>query len=402
MIKYILMFVICFAFAAPVFADEEVSLIDLFGEETKKEEAEKAIEKKKQEEQKAQAETEAVAENDTDTKEKVDDSGMFSFLNFSFLRKDKAEEFVRKSDEPQEIYEKRIDKLAEEGDVDACLTLGYMYLYGENGVEQDEEKAFKYYSIAAEKEDKIALNNLGSLYFSGIGVEKDIKTAAELFERAAELGNNEAAVNLAFVYLTTIKNPDATLRSNIVRLFNQAATGGNITAQYMMGMIYYHGYGISQNYERAFRFLQKAASQYDEAQYQLALRYMNAEGTPRNYKKAVDNLVKAANQGYIPAMVWLGDILAQGTSYPKNEYESYIWYNIASVYDPTSVASKRDRLEKKLKIEEVMQAQNAAEKFKSKPTPITDYVHRTFGVNLADYVSIGEEQRGETAKEEKQ
>ena len=63
-------------------------------------------------------------------------------------------------------------RLAEEGDVDACLTLGYMYLYGENGVARDPERAFKYYSMAAAQEDKIAVNNLGSLYYSGIGTEK--------------------------------------------------------------------------------------------------------------------------------------------------------------------------------------------------------------------------------------
>ena len=384
MIKYILMFLIVFAFALPAMADEEVSLLDLFGEESKQEVAQKAEKQEIQKEVKNHTETESAAENKAE--EKVDEAGMFSFLNFSFLRKEKAEEFARKSDEAQDIYEKRIDSLAEEGDVDACLTLGFMYLYGENGVEQDEEKAFKYYSIAAEKEDKIALNNLGSLYFSGIGVKKDVAKAAELFEKAAKLGNNEAAVNLAFVYLTSLPKQDAAVRSNIVRLFNQAAKGNNITAQYMMGMIYYYGYGISKNDEKSFLLLKKAATQYDEAQYQLALRYIRAEGTPRNYKNAVNNLKKSAHQGYIPSMVLLGDILAEGSSYPKNEYEAYIWYNIASVYDPAGVSQKRDLMEKKLKIEQVLQAQGISEKFSPKPTPITDYVHKTFGTNLAEYV----------------
>ena len=387
MIKYIAMLFVCAVSVSTAYADDDLSLIDLFGEETKKQDVQKSEKQETWSDVESAKKQALSSEKETDDKEKVDDEGVFSFLNFSFLRKDKTKELARKNDEPQESYEERINRLANEGDVDACLTLGYMYLYGENGLEQDAQKAFQYYWMAAEKNDKIALNNLGSLYFSGIGVKKDKKRAVELFENAAQLGNNEASINLAFVYLTSVKNIDANMRSTIVRLFNQAAEGGNITGQYMMSMIYYNGYGIAKNDERAFVLLKKAAEQYDEAQYQLALRYMNAEGTPRNYKNAVANLVKAAKQGHIPSMVWLGDILSAGTSYPKNEYEAYIWYNIASVYDAPNVAEKRDILEQKLKIEEVLQAQETAESFKSKPTAITDYVHRTFGVNLADYVS---------------
>ncbi|MBR1648608.1 MAG: sel1 repeat family protein [Alphaproteobacteria bacterium] len=384
MIKYILAFVLVFA-TAPVWADDEPSLLDLFGEEEKKEAAENV--------KPTDSPSQVVKKEEVTEEAKADeDEGVFSFLNFSFLRnKEKAKEFVRKTDEPQETYEERMSRLANDGDIEACLTLGYMYLDGEQGLERDDEKALMYYSMAAEKKDKIALNNLGSLYYNGIGTKKDVVKAAQLFEEAAALGNNEAAVNLAFVYLTNSSfsgdQERAAHRSRVVRLFNQAAEGGNATAQYMMGMIYYNGFGLNKNDDKAFQYLKKAAAQYDEAQYQLALRYMNAEGTPRNYGNAVNNLIRAAKQGHIPSMLWLGDILAAGTSYPKNEYEAYVWYNIASVYDPKNAAERRDKLESKLKIEEVLQAQAAAESYKSEPTEITDYVHRTFGVNLADYVT---------------
>ena len=387
MIKYIFIALLSLIFTFPAVADEnEPSLIDLFGEEEKKEQVEKEREapdlfSKAAKEETKKAESEEV-------KEEVDEKGMFSFLNFSFLRdKDKAKEFTRKDDEPKESYEERMTRLADEGDVDACLTLGYMYLYGEGGMQSDSEKAFKYYSMAADKGDKIAMNNLGSLYYSGIGTKKDVRQAIKLFDDAAKLGNNEAAVNLAFIYLTSGATDNPTVKSAVVKLFNQAANGDNITAQYMMGMIYYNGFGITKNDDKAFQMLRKAASQYDEAQYQLALRYMNAEGTPRNYGNAVANLIKAAKQGHIPSMLWLGDILAVGTSFPKNEYEAYVWYNIASVYDAKNASEKRDMLEGKLKIEEVLQAQATAEKFKTQPTAITDYVHKTFGVNLAEYVT---------------
>lgn len=40
-------------------------------------------------------------------------------------------------------------KLAEKGDVNAQLLLGYSYLYGENGAKVDYDKAFEYYAKAA-------------------------------------------------------------------------------------------------------------------------------------------------------------------------------------------------------------------------------------------------------------
>ena len=53
-----------------------------------------------------------------------------------------------------------------------------MYLYGEDGVPVDYKKAFTYYNMAAAQNDPIAVNNLGSLYFSGIGTEKNFTKAA--------------------------------------------------------------------------------------------------------------------------------------------------------------------------------------------------------------------------------
>lgn len=356
-------------------ADPDMSLIDLFGEETKKEEKVSQPEVKSFEPEKKKEKEEKV---------KVDDEGVFSFLNFSFLKKkEKVEEFARKPEEPQESFLERMTRTAEEGNVDACLTLGYMYLYGENGVERDEKKAFRYYSMAAAQEDKIAVNNLGSLYYSGIGTEKNVNKAVEMFDKAARLGNGEAAINLAFIYLTSSSNIS---NQRIFELLQQAANTGNITAQYMVGYSYYRGFAVQKNYKKAFDLIKQAAVSFDEAQYELAQRYINAEGTPRNYGNAVKYLTEAAHQGHIQAMMDLGDILATGTSYQKNEYQAYIWFNIASVYGIEGAAEKRDALEKILKIEEVLQAQAAAETFKEKPTEMTQYIRQTFGTNLASYI----------------
>lgn len=154
----------------------------------------------------------------------------------------------------------------------------------------------------------------------------------------------------------------------------------------MMGYSYYRGFVVAKDFKKAFDLIKQAAVSYDEAQYELAQRYINAEGTPRNYGNAVKYLTQAAHQGNVQAMMDLGNILAAGTSYQKNEYQAYIWFNIASVYGIEGAAEKRDALEKILKIEEVLQAQAAAETFKEKPSEMTQYIRQTFGRGLGGYI----------------
>jgi TPR repeat protein len=50
-------------------------------------------------------------------------------------------------------------KAAEQGDADAQLEVGEAYRYGK-GVEQDEEKAFKWWKLAAEQGHERAKYNL--------------------------------------------------------------------------------------------------------------------------------------------------------------------------------------------------------------------------------------------------
>ena len=165
----------------------------------------------------------------------ADDRGIFSFLNFSFIKKPAKEEIEIKEGTQQPTETKvnetplqKLLRLADEGNANAQLSLGYMYLYGTDGVNVDHAQAFKYYEIAAAQDNKIALNNLGSLYFNGIGTQTNYLKAAQLFARAAELGSDDAAVNLAFIYLSGSnqnKNLDETI-----------ATGGRCRQQY--GKIY--------------------------------------------------------------------------------------------------------------------------------------------------------------------
>lgn len=313
-----------------------------------------------------------------------EDKGIFSFMDFSFLKKD-GPKLTAGPNERKDSFVKRVTRQAEEGNIDAQLTLGYMYLYGENGVEKDYSKAFQYYNMAAQQNDSIAINNVGSLYFSGIGTERSLSKAAQMFEKASELGNTEAAVNLSFIYLTkdsALNNPRAA-----VDLLKSASEAGNPTAKFLLGYAYFKGFVVEQNYKKSIALIREAANaKYDDAEYMLGYMYLNGLGITKNYGNAVKYFTLAANQGNVDAMMELGNILAAGTMYTQDLYHAHILFNIASVHGVTSAVEKRDFLEKKLKIEEVLQAQAEAENFKEKPSELTSYVKQTFGENIRHYI----------------
>lgn len=88
--------------------------------------------------------------------------------------------------------ENTVITLAEQGDADAQLIVGYMYLSGSNGVERDEEKAKYWIKKAAEQKDADAEAVLGTLYYA----EKDNKLATYWLERACMQANEQACVLL--------------------------------------------------------------------------------------------------------------------------------------------------------------------------------------------------------------
>ena len=328
--------------------------------------------------------TSAEKEKKPEPEPAEEDKGIFSFMDFSFL-KNKGPKIQANPNEKKESFVQRVTRQAEEGNIDAQLTLGYMYLYGESGVEKDYAQAFKYYNMAAMQNDSIAINNMGSLYFSGIGTEKSLSKAAQMFEKAAQMGNTEAAVNLAFIYLTkgsSLNNP-----REAIQLLKSASEAGNPTAKYLLGYAYFKGLVVDKNYKKAIALIRAAANaHYADAEYMLGYMYLNGQGITKNYGNAVTYFTLAAHQGNVDAMMELGNILAAGTMYTKDLYHAHIWFNVASVHGVTSAAEKRDYLESKLKIEEVLQAQAEAESFREKPSELTSYIEQTFGKNISHYI----------------
>lgn len=276
---------------------------------------------------------------------------------------------------------------ADAGDIEAQLNLGYTFLYGVNGVNADYKQALLYYEMAAKQGSAVAYNNLGSLYFSGIGTDIDYAKAIHFFEEAAKLGSSDAAVNLAIIYLGN----DAQSKSEddfkkVLDLLKQAQKDNTI-AKYLLGYCHFTGFLVKKDYAKAFKLIRPIADeQYDEAQMILTDFYINGWGTTKNYTRAVQSLQDAAAQGNPDAMMRLADILVAGKIYKTDIKQAHILYNVASVMGKKDAGEKRDALEANLGIEDLLEIQADAENYKPNPSEKTLFIRQTFGDSLRVYV----------------
>jgi TPR repeat protein len=128
-----------------------------------------------------------------------------------------------------------------------------------------------------------------------------------------------------------------------------------------LGICYYKGKGVIQNYSKAFKWFQKSANQgYDEAfdliqrcadqgnvdaQYWLGICYYKGEGAEQDFTKAFKWFQKSANQGYDEAFnfiqrcadrgnedaqYWLGIYYYKSEGVKQNYNKAFKWFHKAT------------------------------------------------------------------------
>ena len=91
--------------------------------------------------------------------------------------------------------------LAERGQANAQLNLGYMYDTGK-GVAQNDAEAVKWYQRAADQGLALAQGTLGAMYAKGRGVPQNDLEAVKWYRRAAEQGGPQAQFDIGLMYAT--------------------------------------------------------------------------------------------------------------------------------------------------------------------------------------------------------
>ncbi len=162
----------------------------------------------------------------------------------------------QKEDFPAALSE--FEKAAESGDPMALHMLGSLYFEG-RGVEKNLKKAAEYFSEAADKGFRAAQWSVGLMYHQGNGVKKDIPKAIGYYEKGAEGGDPRCSFSLGQIYRTgegVKRNPEKTLY-----YFHQAATKGYIPAFNEYGLLYVEGFGVEINLVEGYAWIALGVSE---------------------------------------------------------------------------------------------------------------------------------------------
>lgn len=193
-------------------------------------------------------------------------------------------------------------------EIEGYYQLAEDHFYGQNGKQENEEEAIKWYLKAAKYGHVEAQYELGYCYRYGSGV----------FENHAE----------AFKW------------------YYKAAEQGHIKAQYSVGYCYLNKYGVAKDYKEAFKWFLKAAEQgHSGAQCYLGDLYYNGWGVSKDYSKAVKWYLKSAEQGITIAQRMLGDCYYEGLGVKQDYTKASMWYRKAAEYGDYKAKIMIEKLE---------------------------------------------------------
>ena len=128
----------------------------------------------------------------------------------------------------------------------------------------------------------------------------------------------------AFAILT----PEA--ENNEIAELRHTAEQGDAKAQFNLGVIYYNGKGVTQDYTEAIGWFRRAAEQGPaQAQFALGLAYAQGKGVPLDYPKAIEWYRLASGQGDADAQYNLGLMYTDGLGVPPDYIAAYTFLDHA-------------------------------------------------------------------------
>lgn len=215
--------------------------------------------------------------------------------------------------------------LALQGDPAAQTLIGEIYSRG-LGVRRDLPTAIEWYEKAAERKVPEALFQLAMILYDGGAEFGDRARAAKLIEEAAEAGHSLAQFNLAQILVERDTTPQGTARA--VAWYEKAARAGLADAQYAMAEVARQGAGGREvDLAEARRWLSLAAAQnHDTAQIELGTMLVEGEGGPRDEKTGFSWLMRAAAAGNAAAQNRVAKLYRAGIGVEPDRVTAAAWY----------------------------------------------------------------------------
>lgn len=121
------------------------------------------------------------------------------------------------------------------------------------GVTVNKERAFYWYRKSAQEGNVGGQYETARMYEYGVGTEKNIDNAIVWYEKASKAELLPAVMALAALYETKGKDNQA------AELYQKGADKGNNEAQFKLASFYLKGKGVEQDMERGITLMRKAA-----------------------------------------------------------------------------------------------------------------------------------------------
>ncbi len=251
--------------------------------------------------------------------------------------KAKMEGCISSSRVVDELWEKTF-----RNDSKACLDLGYILFYGIGGIEEDKRDglwAFIRAFLCGNKDGLDALENmvergkpealfvLGRMYYLGLGFEKDIRKAAECYERGAKLGDAACLEQVGDCYLKG-KGVEKDV-SKAIEYYKKATEYGSTSAMERLAMLYSEGEEVEKDDGMVFELWKEyyeMRPNYYIAVWRLANCYDKGIGTQKDEKKAFEVVKESAEKGNRFAYYSLASRYEEGKGTEVDIKEAYKWY----------------------------------------------------------------------------
>jgi TPR repeat protein len=146
---------------------------------------------------------------------------------------------------------------------------------------------------------------------------------------------------------------------------------GDARAQSLLGLMYYRGQGVPQDYTDAAKWFRRAADQGDvDAQFYLGVMFSEGQGLPQDYPEGAKWFRLAADQGDAQAQYNLGVFYATGQAGRPDNVSAYMWFNLAAAHfaasDPrrSTAIGGRDLVANRMTNDQIAEAQKRAREWR--------------------------------------
>ncbi|MES2743327.1 MAG: tetratricopeptide repeat protein [Pseudomonadota bacterium] len=150
------------------------------------------------------------------------------------------------------------------------------------------------------------------------------------------------------------------------------AKAGDADAEHLLGLMYYMGRGVAQDYRQAMTWHRKAAQQGKaDAQYVVGAMYYTGNTVLQDYKQAISWFRKAAEQGHAEALQVLGLMYRYHIGgVPHDNVIAYMLWNLAAAKGSVNAVEQRAAVVKQMTQEQIEEGQALSAAWKP-GTPLT-------------------------------